>query len=77
MTSEDRRALVVALPPLVRPDQPVPVHVLHEREWWPGAVVAWRGQRVSVEFTVGPGAKHLLWVPADHVRRDTASPHAP
>lgn len=39
--------------PLVRPDRPVPVTVLAAGELRPGAVPAWRGDRVMAEYTWG------------------------
>lgn len=67
--TEDELAPVVALPPLVRPDEEVPVEVLEHGEWWPGFADAWRGDRVSVRYRKGVGMTHLGWFPADHVRR--------
>lgn len=62
-------AEVHALPPLVRAEPPVPVAVHEKGEWLAGFVVAWRGDRVHVEYSRGIGMKHLGWFPAGHVRR--------
>lgn len=68
-TDEVEWELQMTTPPQVRPPEPIPVEVLHEGEWWPGQCLAWRGDRVSVRFSRGVGLTHLMWVPADAVRR--------
>lgn len=60
---------VVGLPPLVRLDPPVAVEVLADWECWPGLAMAWRGQRVSVSWSKGPGLNYRTWEPAERVRR--------
>lgn len=62
-------AEVIGMPPVVRLDPPVEVEVLAGGEWWPGFASAYRGRRVSVSWSKGPGMRHLTWEPADHVRR--------
>lgn len=61
------------LPPLVRPERPVPVTVwdAKDKEWWPGFAVAWQGDRVSVEYSKGIGMKCIGWVKAAEVKRVT------
>lgn len=55
------------LPPLRRPDKPVPVVVVDGGEW-PGFVTAWRGERVLAVFSKAPGVQLVRWLPADQVR---------
>ena len=62
-------AKVIGMPPLVRLDPAVAVEVLVDGEWWPGFASAYRGRRVSVSWSKGPGMRHLTWEPADRVRR--------
>lgn len=50
-------------------DPPVPVEVDDSGGTWPGLVLGWRGDRVYVRYSEGPGLTHLTWVPASHVRR--------
>ncbi len=63
------RGVVVQLGPLVRPEHPVPVVVLHDGEWWPGFVEAWCDERVSVSYTAALGQERRAWFPADRARR--------
>ena len=67
--ADEPRAEVIGLPPLVRLDPAVAVEVLVDGERWPGFASAYRGRRVSVSWSKGPGMRHLTWEPADHVRR--------
>lgn len=65
------RGMVHELAPMLRADPPVPVEVWDplRREWFKGQVEAWCGEMVHATYSTAPGAKHLVWVPADAVRR--------
>lgn len=65
------RGAVHQLALLVHADPPVEVEVWDawHRDWYAGQVEAWRGDRVSVRYSRGPGLTHLVWLPADAVRR--------
>lgn len=54
-------------------DPPVPVEVDDVGGTWPGLVLGWRGERVYVHYSEGPGLNHRTWVAAARVRRATAS----
>jgi len=62
----DEAVEVVDLAAMVRLDPPVVVEGLVDGEWWPGGASAYRGARVSVSWSKGPGLRHLTWGPADH-----------
>jgi hypothetical protein len=66
---EDSDAEVIVLPPLRRPDQPVPVTVLEVDGEWPGFVTAWRGVEALAVYATAGGRQHVRWLPADQVRR--------
>lgn len=68
---EATRAAVHQLAPLVTADPPVDVEVWDawHKDWYPGQVTAWRADRVHVRYSRGPGLVHLVWLPADAVRR--------
>jgi hypothetical protein len=57
-------------PPYVKAPEPIPVLVTHDDGLeYPGWVTGWRGERVDVEYSVAVGMKHMLWLPAERVRR--------
>jgi hypothetical protein len=57
-------------PLYVRADEPIQVLVTHDDgQEYPGWVTGWRGERVHVEYSAGVGMKHMLWLPAERVRR--------
>ena len=60
---------VIGLPALVRLEPPVEVQVVADDEWWPGLASAYRGRRVSVSWSKGPGMRYLTWEPAKRIRR--------
>ncbi|MGZ4556825.1 MAG: hypothetical protein ACXVXZ_13960 [Mycobacteriaceae bacterium] len=55
--------------PYVKANPAVPVTVRAKDGTWPGFVEAWRGQRVYVTWTTGPGRNHLGWLDAGEVAR--------
>lgn len=57
------------LEPYVKAEPAVPVTVSAKDGLWPGFVEAWRGQRVHVSWTTGPGSNHRGWVDAVDVAR--------
>lgn len=58
-----------ALPPYVPADPPVPVTAMVRGERREGVVLGWRGDRVYLRWTAGPGLNHLTWVMAADVER--------
>lgn len=75
VTREDVQAAVRAMTeqagPLHTLDPPEPVEVWDPWHpgWWPGLATHWRGDRVNVRYSSAPGLSHLVWLPADAVRR--------
>lgn len=49
------------------PAVPVRVHVADQER--AGEVLGWRGERVYVRWSGGPGLNHLGWMPACAVER--------
>lgn len=56
-------------PVYVRCDPPVAVDVEQDGRWWPGVALAYRGERVTVRFTVDVGESYQQVVDAVRVRR--------
>jgi hypothetical protein len=69
MPKDPPDARVIAGPPLLQPDQPVPVTVLDEGTWWPGFVTARQGERVLAVYCKTPGSQEVHWLSTDRVRR--------
>lgn len=47
----------------------MPVRALVRGEERQGHVLGWRGERVYLQWTLGPGMNHLAWVSAEDVER--------
>lgn len=57
------------LPPYVPAPSYLPVRAVVRGEQREGCVLGWRGERVYLQWTLGPGLNHLGWVPVADVER--------
>jgi hypothetical protein len=57
------------LPPYVEARDLLLVRALVRGERHDGRVLGWRGHRVYLTWSLGPGLNHLGWVPAADVER--------
>lgn len=53
-------------------EEPKPVEVLYDGQWFPGTLDRWkcdhRGWVAHVWWSEGPGLNHVEWAPADRLR---------